>query len=1423
MTMLFDFFIDYLTSQICKHLPNKLREYFSVGSSRRSIEGTPDVPTARYGYTGPFSGTHNCIIHATVVEKNDYVSNGKPVLDVLHPYTEPAATMDSNARDPPPKCHPGTRVHLCKKLMVWLDYHEQECGIMWLYGPARTGKSAIAQTFAETCFEMGRLGAAFFFSRLHGCNKPETVIPTIAYQLAIHCPAYKLIISQIIADDPQLLLKAIAIQFKRLIIEPFVQLQIQKHESVRQPFLVLLDGLDECAGARAQCDLIEMISELVRMRGGFPILWLVCSRPEPHLKQAFSSIPECDREELLLDRESREDVERFLRDGFAKIRDRHPFPIHSNWPSSEKLRAILRVSSGFFQVASIALEYVGDSTLENPMTQLDSLVASLTHEKDDWMYHPLAPLDRIYKQIISDIPPKIYPISWRILAHLCYLSSSPMSSWHGRAWRPPPPPAQILSNILRLEQNTFYAALQKLHSVLKIPPPEDAARVPLMAHHTSFQQFLLSVNRAGEFVLDRERVFVEVAKTYLYWYQAANSGCTQAPRLTWATAQSDSAEGCISLEVARHVKQHACDVFKWCPQQGSEDLFAFLSEFDFRYVAGHHNIQHLVNWVHSHYPASGLVRTKPTDSDADVKLIGHLNSLTNQEVVNSGTIMRTRYREFFLLGHGLHLRLLALIQWFLTNRLPRNGFWNTMNGSRITAGTGALAKRRAGASLSALDCLQLCSMTPSLTPSGLQLVDLSQVLRGFITQEVSISRKWMQATNIEKIPNKGRPDVQNVNYNPFAGAHDFVINNPTMIESANFVFSSGRSVLEILLPYTDSDAATDSSARDPPPKCHPGTRVHIISKLEIWLDDAYRGWSMLWLYGPAGTGKSAVAQTFAETCYEQGRLGAAFFFSRPNGRDKPMTVVPSLVYQLSINCSAYKSAIAEILANDPQLLRKSIAVQFKQLIIEPISRLQAQGHESLRHPFLILLDGLDECAGGRSQGELIKLVSDLVRTKPCFPILWLLCSRPEPHLKHAFSRIPECGRLELLLDKESWDDVEKFLRDSFAGIREENPYTTPPDWPPEQQIIRILRTCSGHFQIASVAVNFVNDPIVENPVQQLDTLHAYLTRVEEVGMDNPLAALDLIYTRILSDIPSEILLITRQILAHLSFTSRVNSPPTTQILCNILRLDQNRFFGALAKLHSVIRVSTPEDARRMPVQFYHASFQDFLHDPGRSRKFVISRNFAFEDVAIQYLDWYQIDRTRIRSMDGGSHDTSSDAQSPTSLLGPLTWASTRDFDNTSIALSKAVNEHVWDVFLWGSQQRSDKVLAQLRNFDFRLIENRIGIGALVNWVHSNYPSDDIVRTEPTNDVDLRLLEYLKIFTSQIQDIRSAELPGSYGLRSRRYKEYFLLGCGQKATIILFTQNVKGFVRERRLDVLDADNVPTETKVSEYWEWLHWAD
>lgn len=87
--------------------------------------------------------------------------------------------------------------------------------------------------------------------------------------------------------------------------------------------------------------------------------------------------------------------------------------------------------------------------------------------------------------------------------------------------------------------------------------------------------------------------------------------------------------------------------------------------------------------------------------------------------------------------------------------------------------------------------------------------------------------------------------------------------------------------MDRLVDATSLGARYNSGDRFDPPKCHPNTRTAILQQLMDWFIGNFGVEKFIhWLYGPAGAGKSAIAQTFAERCAEIDAFLASFFFSR---------------------------------------------------------------------------------------------------------------------------------------------------------------------------------------------------------------------------------------------------------------------------------------------------------------------------------------------------------------------------------------------------------------------------------------------------------------------------------------------------------------------------------------------------------------
>jgi hypothetical protein len=302
--------------------------------------------------------------------------------------------------------------------------------------------------------------------------------------------------------------------------------------------------------------------------------------------------------------------------------------------------------------------------------------------------------------------------------------------------------------------------------------------------------------------------------------------------------------------------------------------------------------------------------------------------------------------------------------------------------------------------------------------------------------------------------------------------------------------------------------------------------------------------------------------------------------------------------------------------------------------VEPFATLQRQRP---RQPIVIILDGLDECEGEKAQLEILEMIAATIRTNTDIPLRWLIFSRPEAHLKNAFSRNLLCGREELIIDAECREDVEHYVKDRLAEIQKAYNDVTSADWPSPDSLQELVDAVSGLFVFASTCLNFIDDPDRANPPSQLDSLLAFMRRSQGVVSRNPLAVLDLLYSRILEKIPADVYKTTKRILAYMSHRNKIDSKQrldSAQALSNFLRLDRQTFYVAARGLHSVTSIPDPDEADKSQLRFYHASFQDFLINPNRSGKFCISEQDAVADIIPLCVYWCEVDTALFHTDDG---------------------------------------------------------------------------------------------------------------------------------------------------------------------------------------------
>lgn len=407
----------------------------------------------------------------------------------------------------------------------------------------------------------------------------------------------------------------------------------------------------------------------------------------------------------------------------------------------------------------------------------------------------------------------------------------------------------------------------------------------------------------------------------------------------------------------------------------------------------------------------------------------------------------------------------------------------------------------------------------------------------------------------------------------------------------------------------------NSSERFDPPKCHPKTRVAMLKKIWNWFrDEETAAPHIMWLYGPAGAGKSAIAQTMAEEFHELRILAASFFFSRTApGRNDATRLIPTIAYQIAQDIEDIRPHIQQALENDPMIFSKSLETQLYQLVTKPLLDIVSD-NSPYSWPWrkLIIIDGLDECNGGEIQQAIIHCLASSL-TRHALPLRVLILSRPEQPIRDSFSR-PERRWIHasLVLDDnyQADEDIKLFLKEKFNDIRQTHVLKAhiPETWPSDDDIFALVRKSSGQFIFASTIIQYTKSPR-HRPMDRLQHVLGIGSR-EDVA---PFAELDALYIHILQSVDEAHHDAILRIFGFLVCTPslKMHHPFDIEHFVNLAPGD---LYLVLADCHSIVKLPPPTDMRTH-IDFLHASISDFLVDPARSQRFFVDQGMVHAEQA----------------------------------------------------------------------------------------------------------------------------------------------------------------------------------------------------------------
>ncbi|KAK1222939.1 hypothetical protein PQX77_014216 [Marasmius sp. AFHP31] len=389
------------------------------------------------------------------------------------------------------KCLEGTRRGALGSIDKWRRSTGRSLPICWLSGTAGAGKSAIAMTVAEYCEKNGLVASFFFFRSDSKRNNPDALVPTIALGLVSEFPPLRTFFDRKLSRNPMILDSALEFQFQELVLKPSLQagrsgVWLKSMQEI--PNLVIIDGLDECGDENTQKHVLSTILASYQQPPSTrsPLKFLICSRPEAWLREAFN---EEDLSQLTYHVElddASHDIEQYLRHEFQIIREtpkysRVPFP--SPWPSERELRQLVWNTSSQFVYAATAVKLI-KSPFTNPIDQLHTI---LNYDPDNQSSSsPFPELDRLYHITLSTNPDRSKLLS--VLAAIFIAGPFLLK-----------PSPELIEGLLHLAPGEVDLTLRAMHSVLDIRGGWDVIK----SFHTSFPDYLFDRSRSGIFFIDK--------------------------------------------------------------------------------------------------------------------------------------------------------------------------------------------------------------------------------------------------------------------------------------------------------------------------------------------------------------------------------------------------------------------------------------------------------------------------------------------------------------------------------------------------------------------------------------------------------------------------------------------------------------------------------------------------------------------------------------------------------------------------------------------------------------------------------------------------------------------------------------------------------------------------------------------------------
>jgi NACHT domain-containing protein len=397
------------------------------------------------------------------------------------------------------------------------------------------------------------------------------------------------------------------------------------------------------------------------------------------------------------------------------------------------------------------------------------------------------------------------------------------------------------------------------------------------------------------------------------------------------------------------------------------------------------------------------------------------------------------------------------------------------------------------------------------------------------------------------------------------------------------------------LPYA-TDAPFNAYSRQHEPTCLSNTRVDLLHEIQSWVSGQDERF-IFWLNGFAGTGKSTIARTIARKYFDEGRLGASFFFSKGGGDvGHASKFCTTIAVELAKKSETLQHYICDAIQKNSNIASQSLSDQWNHLVLRPLSLLTGDLHPP---SYILVVDALDECEDKQDIQIILQLLAE-AQSLNRVQLRVLITSRPELSIRHSFNQIPMTTHRDYVLHSLSPSiidhDITIYLEFNLQFLAQE--HSLGNGWPGEETIKILVQRANGLFIWAATAYRLIREGGKRRFIRQrLSTILEASTSIS-----GPEEQLNKIYLTVLKQsLPvtcsamerEELLSILRTILGCVVV---LLSPLSVLSLTRLLDLQREDVDDSLEGLHTILDI--PKDESR-PIRLHHPSFRDFLLNKDR--------------------------------------------------------------------------------------------------------------------------------------------------------------------------------------------------------------------------------